>query len=315
MARIEFGVKTGQGGYTFDELRRVWTAADELGYESAWLYDHFYTLGDKAQQCLEAWTTLSALTTFTRRLKVGTMVTCVNYRQPSLLAKMGATVDAISQGRLILGMGAGWYEEEYKAYGYAFPSQGERIGQLKEALIVIRKLWTEETSNFQGRFYSLQNAICQPKPIQKPHPKMLVGINRGRKTLPYIAAKYADGFNVTSSSFDDCKEVIGAAKQAAGKLGKKQMIVSWQGFILIGRTENDLEARISTVARRRGLSNSDFRKTAVDRGFIIGQPDECVRRLREFAAIGVETFVLGFTGDTEVTPLEIFRDEVAPKLR
>jgi F420-dependent oxidoreductase-like protein len=315
MPRVEFGIKTGQGGYTYEELVKVWSAAEELGYDSAWLYDHFYALGDKTQPCLEAWTTLAALAAVTKRLKIGTMVTCVNYRQPSLLAKMAATLDVVSNGRLILGIGAGWHEEEYLAYGYEFPDQATRVRQLKEALIIIRKLWTEDSASFQGRFYSIQNAICLPKPIQKPHPKTLVGITRGKKTLPYLAVKYADGLNATSGSFEECKAIISSAKRVAQRFDGRDIIISWQGFILIGRTPSELKGYITKAARRRGMSESEFRKTSVDRGFIIGPPDECVNHLRKFAAIGVNSFVLGFTGDTDIGPLEIFWDKVAPELR
>ena len=315
MPTIEFGVKTGQGGCTYDELVKVWSAAEELGYDSAWLYDHFYALGDKTKPCLEAWTTLAALAAVTQRLRIGTMVTCVNYRQPSLLAKMAATVDLVSKGRLVLGIGAGWFEEEYRAYGFEFPDQATRVRQLKEALIVIQKLWTEDSASFRGRYYSIQDAICLPKPLQKPRPRMLVGINSGKKTLPYLAAKYADGFNVTASSFEECKAVIGSAKRWAERLGKRVMTVSWQGFLMLGRTKTELENNISTAAKRRGMSDTDFRKASLDRGFLIGLPDECVSRLRELADAGVNSFMLGFTGDIEITPLETFRDQVAPELR
>jgi len=315
LSRIEFGVKTGQGDYSYQDLIKVWSAAEELGYDSAWLYDHFHALGDKTKPCLEAWTTLAALAAVTKRLKIGTMVTCVNYRNPSLLAKMAATVDVVSSGRLLFGIGAGWYEEEYLAYGYEFPDQASRVRQLKEALIVIQKLWTEESASFKGRFYSIQDAICSPKPLQKPHPRVLVGIAHGKKTLPYLAVKYGDGVNSTSSSFEECKAIIDAAKSAADKLGRKDIVISWQGFILIGRTTSEVEDRITKGARRRGLSDTDFRKTCLDRGLIIGKPEECVDRLREFAAIGVNSFVLGFTGDTDISPLEIFQDTVAPELR
>jgi len=161
---LKFGVKTGQGGYAYEELKKIWTAAEKLGYNSAWLYDHFYALHDKQDPCLEAWTTLSALATSTKKMKIGTVVTAISYRNPALLAKMASTVDVISGGRLILGVGAGWHEKEYKAYGYEFPDPRTRVRQLKETLIVIRKLWTEDKATFKGDFYSLNGAINLPKP-------------------------------------------------------------------------------------------------------------------------------------------------------
>jgi alkanesulfonate monooxygenase SsuD/methylene tetrahydromethanopterin reductase-like flavin-dependent oxidoreductase (luciferase family) len=243
------------------------------------------------------------------------MVTCVNYRNPSLLAKIAATIDVVSNGRLVFGIGAGWYEEEYRAYGYDFPDQLSRIRQLREALIIIQKLWTEESASFEGRFYSIKDTICSPKPLQKPRTRMIIGINHGKKTLPYMAVKYADGLNVTSNSFEECKAVISAANDAADRLGARDLVTSWQGFILIGRTVAELEKRVKNAARRRGMSESDFRKMSLDRGDIVGTPEECVARLREFREIGVNSFVLGFTGDIDITPLEIFQETVVPELR
>jgi F420-dependent oxidoreductase-like protein len=317
LSPLEFGVKTGQGGYSYEDLLKVWTAAEELGFDSAWLYDHFHSLGDKNGPCLEAWVTLAALAAVTKRLKVGTMVTCASYRQPSLLAKMGATVDVLSHGRLIMGIGAGWLEEEYHAYGYEFPDQATRMKQLKEALIIINKMWTEEKASYDGQFYSIHDALCTPKPMQKPRPKILVGLARGKRTLPYLAVRYADGFNATTSSLQECEEITKAALRYCERYGRKvsDMTISWQGFITIGRTPSELEYLLEEAAKRRGQSALEFRKNAIDRGFIIGEPDECVRRLRMFKEVGVNSFFLSFTGDTETQPLETFRDEVIPQLR
>jgi alkanesulfonate monooxygenase SsuD/methylene tetrahydromethanopterin reductase-like flavin-dependent oxidoreductase (luciferase family) len=133
--------------------------------------------------------------------------------------------------------------------------------------------------------------------------------------LPYFASKYADGLNAISSSLEECRAIITAAKNTADRLGRKELIISWQGFILIGRTQSELEDRIAHSARRRGMSEADFRKMSAERGYFVGTADECVERLREFAAIGVNNFVLILTGDTDTTPLEMFRDTVVPELR
>jgi len=319
LSSLEFGVKTGQGGYSYQDLLKVWTAAEELGFNSAWLYDHFYSLGNKEdnQPCLEAWVTLAALASATKRLKIGTMATCASYRSPSLLAKMSATVDVLSHGRLILGLGAGWLEQEYLAYGYTFPDQTTRMRQLKETLIIVRKMWTENQPSYTGKFYAIHDAPCLPKPVQRPRPKILVGIAKGKKTLPYLAARYADGFNTTSNSLQDCQEIIEAALTYWEQYGKKasDMIISWQGFIMIGRTQSEVEKRIENAARWRGQSTSEFQKTAKERGFIIGQPDEIVRLLQQLIKLGVNNFFLSFTDDTEIQPLETFRDEVMTQLR
>ncbi len=317
MPAIEFGVKTGQGGYSYEDLKKVWSASEELGYDSVWLYDHFHAPGDKNAACLEAWTTLSALATMTKRVKIGTMVSCASYRQPALLAKMGATVDVISRGRLVLGIGAGWYDDEYLAYGYEFPDQRIRVRELKEALIIIEKLWTEAHSTFKGQYYSLQNAVCLPKPVQKPRPQIIVGILEGRRTLPYMASRYADGFNTTNGSLQECRPILEAAEGYWKKAGKDpySQIKSWQGFMAIGETASEVDATIEKTAKERGQSTQEFRTYASERGIIMGQPDECVQQLRKFKEIGFNIFLFFVSNDTEIRPLEIIMDKVIPQLR
>jgi len=317
MPTLEFGVKTGQGGYSFEDLARVWSASEELSYDSIWLYDHFHALGHEDEPCLEAWTTLSALAALTNRAKIGTMTTCVSYRNPSLLAKMGATVDVISHGRLVLGIGAGWYKEEYAAYGYEFPTDRVRVRALREALIIINQMWTADQSTFEGEFYSVHGAVCLPKPVQKPRPQIIVGITRGRRTMPYLASRYADGFNTPNSSVDDCKGILEAAEEYWKMSGKPigGQTKSWQGFVLIGESPSEVENIAARIAKNRGQSTTEFRKSAAERGFIIGQPDEVTERFRRFKDIGFNNFLLIFAEDTSIRPLEIFRDKVIPRLR
>ena len=310
-------VKTGQGGYSYDELKRIWIAAEELGYDSAWLYDHFQPLGRKEAPCLESWTTLAALGSVTKKLKIGTMVTSVSYRHPSLLAKMATTVDIISGGRLILGIGAGWYEEEYHAYGYEFPDQRTRVRQLKEALIIIEKLWTEDRATFRGQFYRIQDAISMPKPKQHPRPRILVGITKGRKTPPYLAVRYADGFNTPTGSLEECRAILQSIGHFCQRCGKdlRDLTKSWQSYVLIGKTSSEVEEIVAKEAKERGQSPAEFRKNAVERGFVIGRPDECVQQLGRFKEAGINHFLVIFADDSSIQPLEIFRDEVIPQRR
>ena len=183
---------------TFDypQLEEFWRAADDLGFEAVWNYDHFYGLVDNTKPTHEGWTTLAAMAAVTRRARVGCMVTGVTYRNPAILAKMAVTVDHISGGRLDFGIGAGWHEAEHRGYGIEFPSPGTRVAMLDEALTVIRRLWTEESVTFEGRFYTLTDAICEPKPIQQPHPPIVVG-GSGPKMLRVIA-RHADEWNMPS---------------------------------------------------------------------------------------------------------------------
>jgi alkanesulfonate monooxygenase SsuD/methylene tetrahydromethanopterin reductase-like flavin-dependent oxidoreductase (luciferase family) len=229
---------------------------------------------------------------------------------------MATTVDIISNGRLIMGVGAGWYEEEYLAYGYDFPIQRTRIRQLKEALIVTRKLWTEERTTFNGQFYSLHDAISSPKPRQSGGPPIIVGIMTGKRSLPLLAARYADGFN-TPSPLEECKAILASVRENCERYGRRidDLIASWQGSILIGKSQSEIERIMERSAKRNGQSLSAFRQRAIELGWIIGLPDECARELRKFKEIGINHIILNFSIDTESLPLELFMDKVAPQLR
>ncbi|SEH84199.1 probable F420-dependent oxidoreductase, Rv1855c family [Mycolicibacterium rutilum] len=188
---------------TFDYpvLERFWRSADELGFPAVWNYDHFYGLVDPTTPTLEGWTSLSAMAVVVRRARVGCLVSGVTYRNPAVLAKMAVTVDHISGGRLDFGIGAGWHEDEHRGYGIDFPSPGERVAMVDEALTVIRRLWTEDTVDFDGRFYTLRGARCDPKPLQQPHPPIVVGASQPKMLA--VAARHADEWNMPSTAPQD----------------------------------------------------------------------------------------------------------------
>ncbi|MBV8822043.1 MAG: TIGR03560 family F420-dependent LLM class oxidoreductase [Chloroflexi bacterium] len=194
--RLRFGIKTAPQFTTYDAMLDVWREADEIpAIEHAWLFDHFMSLGnDPTGPCLEGWTTLAAFAAQTKRLRLGLMVTGNTYRHPAVLAKMGATVDLISQGRLDFGIGAGWNEIEHNAYDIPLYSSGERIRRLGEACEVIKLLWTEKAANFDGQYYHLRNAYCEPKPAQKPYPPFVLG-GSGEKLMLRVVAQHATIWN------------------------------------------------------------------------------------------------------------------------
>ena len=181
-----------------DSLKNLVTRAENIGFDSFWVMDHFHQIpfiGKPEEPMLEGWTTLSVLAGITSKIKLGTLVTGVIYRYPSVLAKIAATLDVLSKGRLFMGIGASYFEGESSAYGItssdSFPSNQERLLRLEEAIQIIRKMWTEEPSaSFNGKYYQIHNAYCNPKPIQKPSPPILVGGSGEKKTLR-IVAKYA----------------------------------------------------------------------------------------------------------------------------
>ena len=194
---LRFGIKTAPQNTTYEDMLRVWLEADSIPiFEHAWLFDHFIPLGaDSTGPCLEGWTLLAALAARTERLRVGLMVTGNTYRYPAVLANMAATVDIISHGRLDFGIGAGWNEQEHAMYNIPLYAPGERIRRLGEACEVIKRLWTETSANFDGEYYHLKNAYCEPKPVQKPYPPIVIG-GGGEKLTLRVVAQYADIWNL-----------------------------------------------------------------------------------------------------------------------
>jgi F420-dependent oxidoreductase-like protein len=192
---IRFGIQTPQQHAAWTDILTLWQEIDELDYDTAWGFDHFLPIfSDPTGTCLEGWTALAALAMATRRVRLGLMVTGNTYRHPAVLAKMATTVDIISGGRLILGLGAGWFELEHQEYGIPFHTVGERLGRLDEALQLIKLLWTQESANFDGKHFKLENASFNPKPIQKPHPPILIGAS-GEKVALGIVARHAQMWN------------------------------------------------------------------------------------------------------------------------
>ena len=192
---IRFGIQTPQQHTSWQDMLSLWQEVDDLGFDTAWVFDHFLPIfSDPTGPCLEGWTALAALAMATKNVRLGVMVTGNTYRQPAVLAKMATTVDIISGGRLILGIGAGWFDLEHKEYGIPFPQVRERLARLDEALEVIKRLWTEEHTTFTGRYYQLDEAVFNPKPVQRPHPPILVGAS-GEQVALGIVARHAQMWN------------------------------------------------------------------------------------------------------------------------
>jgi F420-dependent oxidoreductase-like protein len=205
--KLSFGIKTAPQSTTYMDMERVWLEADTVpSLEHAWLFDHFMPInGDITGPCLEGWSLLSAFAALTKRLRVGLMVTGNTYRHPAVLANIGATVDIISQGRLDFGIGAGWNETEHNAYGIPLYAAGERIRRLGEACEVIKRMWTETAPDFDGKYYQLKQAYCEPKPIQKPYPPFVIG-GSGEKLTLRVVAQYADIWNYVGGSVENFQQ-------------------------------------------------------------------------------------------------------------
>ena len=218
---MRFAFKTAPQHTTWSDMLAVWQAADDIElFESGWTFDHFYPIvGDHTGPCLEGWMLLGALAQATRRLRLGTLVTGIHYRHPAVLANMAATVDVISDGRLELGIGAGWNEEESGAYGMELGGPRERSDRFEEACEVLVGLLSQETTSFAGRYYQLRDARCEPKPVQQPHPPICIGGSGERRTLRTVA-RFAQHWNFVGGSPDDFAHKRDVLHQHCAEVGR-----------------------------------------------------------------------------------------------
>jgi F420-dependent oxidoreductase-like protein len=309
--RIRFSVQTPLEGAPFEVLARHWQAAERLGYDCVWLDDHFYgVVTPPWDDALECWTLMAALARETSTLRFGTLVACNGYRHPSLVAKMASSLDHISNGRLEFGLGAGWYEQEFTAYGYEFPGIGARLQQLDEALQICKLMWTEEKATFHGKHFRVQEAWCNPKPVQKPHPPIMVG-GGGEKVLLRIVAKHADRWNF-GGTFDEFRTKLAVLESHCRAIGRDPATIekSWFGNIVIEADEERLQRRLAKRAQRLGAAADQLQ----DR-MIVGTPAAVIRRIQEFVAIGVTHFVAMFGRVDQLGSTELFGREVIPAFR
>lgn len=313
---MKFGIKTGQSQslYTYDELSAVWSKCDGLGFDSAWLHDHLLSVsftGKSSDRCLEAYTTLAALARDTKRLRLGVMVTCVGYRNPAYLAKISATIDTISRGRFMMGIGAGWYEDEYKAFGYKFPSVPDRIGQLRETLKILRLMWTESSPSFAGKHFTIENASCNPRPIQSKIP-IWVGASTGTRTIPSVAVRLADGLN-SSAKLELIRLMIQRAEETRQEIGRKRDEVTYsaQPVLLVG-SDLQIQEIVQHESKILGLTAQEYLGKLRARQCIMGTPERCAEELRAYLEAGLDYMVPMIIGDRLLWPLEIVRDSLLP---
>ena len=218
---VTWGFKTEPPRGAYRDLVRIWQEADEIPLISdLWAFDHFVPLrAEPSEPCPEGWTTLTALATHTLRARVGLMVASNTYRHPAVLAKMAAALDVITEGRLEFGLGAGWHEPEHRMYGLPFGTTADRIRALGEACQIAKLLWTQEVSSFEGRYYTLTDARCEPKPLQRPHPPITVG-GTGEKLTLRIVARYADRWNFNGKSIEEFVRLNGVLDEHCAAVGR-----------------------------------------------------------------------------------------------
>jgi F420-dependent oxidoreductase-like protein len=286
--------------------------AEQLGYEHLWVYDHVETVPRREPtHVFEAFTTLAALSQRTSTIRLGELVTCAAYRNAGLLAKEAAGVDVVSGGRLILGLGAGWYEREYQAYGYDYPSAGTRLAILEETVQVVRSLWSEETVTFQGKHLRFDGAYCDPKPLQA-RPPLWIGGGGERVTLR-IAAEHADATNwqVGLDAFRLKSEVLAHHCQAVGR--SFESIVRTHGpDCRIFATEADLQAWLTAPGGGDLWGHGDPDEYVRDN--LIGTAEQVTEKAQAFIDAGCREFVLWFRDYPDAESLERFATDVRPHL-
>ena len=316
MEKLKFGiflpfyaVQAKDSKEHFTLIRDFALECEQLGYHSVWLDDH---LMYNEWPILECWTTLSALSSLTNRIRLGTMVSCSAHRNPALLAKMAATLDVLSSGRLELGIGAGTQRIEHIAYGFGFSPTSVRVARLSEAVEVIRRLWTQEKANYQGKYFTLKNAVCEPKPLQKPYPPITVG-GSGELLMQKATAPYADrfdwGFLPSLEMYKHKLAVLENQCKAVGRNFSEIEKSCWPGGqVLIAHDQKELGEKISK-RKLANISLEDFKKTTLS-----GTPDECIEQLQVYVDLGVTYFMLFFGDFPSLDGLRLFAENVIGKI-
>ncbi len=310
MSKVDFGVMLRQQKIDFSDIRDAAKLCEDLGYHSVWFYDHILGMGGVDVDIYESWTLMSALSTLTSRINLGAMVLCNSFRHPPLLAKMGATLDVISNGRLDFAIGAGWFEREYEAYGYPFPDGKTRMEQLSEAVQIIKKMWSEEKPSFNGRYYSISDAFCNPKPLQQPHPGVTVG-GAGEKMLLRLVAEHADSWNCPAThalEFDRKLEVLQRHCEDVGR-DINDIAISQQTVCVIAENRSQLEEKLAKGQKRYGFFGD------VGEFGIVGTPDQCIRKIREDLSKGITKYTIFFSDVMKPETLELFATEVMPEFQ
>ncbi len=307
MSRVKFGLFAPQVAVPFAAVKERAQLADRLGFHSIWFVDHMWSRGLPDLDHLEAWTLMSATAAVTERLGIGTLVLCNSYRNPALLAKMASSLDNVSNGRLLLGLGAGWMDEEYRAYGYSFPSARVRVEQLDEALTIIKLLFTQARASFQGKYYAVEEAVNNPKPVQKPHPPILIG-GAGEKRLLRVVAEHADIWNCPNNVAPELEHKLDVLKRHCDAIGRdpQTIEVSEQCVVVLGRDEQDLRHKLQFAKRTLGTV-FDIDKTALR-----GTPDQLVDAIQARSRQGVTFFTMLFGDLNQPETLELFAQKVAP---
>ena len=282
---------------------------EELGYDSLWVYDHFHNVPKPANEAVfECWTTMAAISQRTSRIRLGQMVGCNSYREPSVLAKITSTVDVISGGRLDWGIGAGWYENEYKGYGFDFPQPKVRIGMMAETVQIVRSMWTEPETTFEGEYYTLHRAQCDPKPLQSPHPPIWIGGGGEQLTLRAVA-RYADcsNFGGKPDEWAHKREILKGHCAAVGR-DESTIRKTWSPEVFVRSTEAELKKDGT-----RSFWGEPMESWKA--GNLVGTPEQVCEKIQTYIDLGCTGFTPWCSDYPSTETLELFAAEVMPNFR
>jgi F420-dependent oxidoreductase-like protein len=285
----------------YEAMTKAAQAADqEAGWDSIWVFDHFHTVPTPALEAtFECWTITSTLARNTKRVKVGQMVGCNGYRNPALYAKIASTVDVASHGRLYAGIGAGWYEHEWKAYGYDFPEARDRVGMLREACEIIHKMWTEDYPEFRGKYYAIDKPVNEPKGVQKPHPPLWIG-GGGEKVTLRVVAQWGDACNVVGDP-GTVRHKLEVLKRHCEEIRRDYEEIIKSTAVTVELVEKEKDASKAKVASTRGSST------------YAGTPEMVAEELQTLVEVGVDYFIVTIPRNAyDQEPQTRFAREVVP---
>jgi len=307
----------GQEGVTWQEWVAAATTAERLGFEAIFTSDHYFSvMRQRDRGSSDAWTNLGGLAARTHTIRLGTLVSPVTFREPAVLAKAAVTVDRISDGRVEIGMGAGWWEEEHRTHGFPFPPVPDRFERLEEQLEIVHRLLTEDTFSFSGRHYRLEDVPFAPKGVQRPHPPIIVG-GEGGPRLARLCSRWADEFNTVGVGPVEAGERFARVRARAEADGRDQasLTTSVMTWCYVGSTEADAMARIHR-ARDRAMRAKRFEDELAElrATCVVGSAEQAAERLSEYAAAGTQRIMLNHELFDDLEMLEVLAAEVFPKV-
>ena len=309
--QIRFGIHAGPQHTTYADYVHLWKTAESMGYDWASVFDHFIPIQtDPEGPCFEGPTLLAAMAAQTSRIRCGILVIGNTYRYPAVLAKIAATIDHVSGGRLEWGIGAGWWEMEHEEYHIPFHTRGRRIRMLGETAKMLKLLWTQHRTTFTGRYYQLTDALCEPKPVQDPLPLWVGGM--GEQLTLRVVAESADGWNTFLMPVEEYRHKLDVLAQHCRAVGRdprdirKSLVVQ----AVVGESASEVRDRTERMARARGTTPEALQGRA-----LIGTPEQAAEQIMRYVELGVGDFIVGARAPADYGALQLVIEKVAPLVR